>query len=117
MARWLNEYHYRKEVIPQSIIDKDPSAELRPDQRDVDTLPEYDTLDAILELYIEKQESVDEISSRGFQRHTVEKVVNLVDRTEFKRFQAVPGLKVSTKSFGTGRRWPIVQVWAHNHTL
>jgi len=117
MARWLNEYHYEKEVIPRTVIEKPPSAELRPDQKDSDTLPDYDVLDAILECYIEKQESVEEISVRGYARETVEKVVKLVDSTEFKRFQAVPGLKISTKSFGSGRRWPIVQGWTRNHIL
>jgi len=117
MARWLNEYHYEKEVIPRTVIEKPPSAELRPDQKDSDTLPDYDVLDAILECYIEKQESVEEISVRGYPRETVEKVVKLVDSTEFKRFQAVPGLKVSTKTFGSGRRWPIVQGWTRNHIL
>ncbi len=117
MARWLNEYYYGKEVIPRTIIDKTPSAELRPDQKDSDTLPDYDVLDAILEYYIEKQESVEDILARGYAREIVEKVIKLVDRTEYKRFQAVPGLKVSTKSFGSGRRWPIVQGWTRNHIL
>lgn len=112
MSRWLNEQYYGEEVMPESIIDKPPSAELRPDQKDSDSLPDYNILDAILELYIEKQQSVDVIASEGFDKEMVKKVVNLVDRVEYKRFQSVPALKVSTKAFGTGRRWPMVQGWS-----
>lgn len=114
MCRWLNEEFYRKEIIPNSIISKPPSAELKPAQKDSDSLPEYEVLDAILERYIEKQESIEEITGQGYDQKTVRKVVALVDQTEYKRFQAVPGLKVSTKSFGRGRRWPIVKHWDHN---
>lgn len=117
MCRWLNRDYYRDEVIPESIIQKPPSAELKPDQKDSDSLPDYEVLDAILERYIEKQQSVEEIAGQGYDLETVGKVVALVDRTEFKRFQAVPGLKVSTKSFGRGRRWPIVQRWNHSGIL
>lgn len=117
MARWLNEHHYGQQIIPQNIIDKPPSAELKPDQQDSDSLPDYDTLDAILELYIEKQRSVDQIVRKGFEKKTVKKVVKLVDNTEYKRFQSVPALKVSTKAFGTGRRWPVVQGWTKSQRL
>ena len=111
MCRWLNEYYYKDEVIPQSIIDKEPSAELRPDQKDSDSLPDYGTLDAILEYYLEHQLSREEIISQGFEEELVDRVIRLVDINEHKRYQAAPGLKMSAKAFGTGRRWPIVQGW------
>lgn len=111
MCRWLNEYHYKNEVIPRSIIDKEPSAELRPDQKDSDSLPDYGTLDAILEYYLEHQLSREEIISQGFEEELVDRVLRLVDINEHKRYQAAPGLKMSAKAFGTGRRWPIVQGW------
>ena len=114
MARWLNEEYYGEEIIPSAIINKPPSAELRPDQKDADSLPEYDILDPILEAYIEKQHSIAEIAEQGFDIDTVREIVALVDRNEYKRFQAVPALKVSDKAFGTGRRWPLVQRWTNN---
>ncbi len=114
IARWLNDKHYGRETIPEAILDKAPSAELRPGQKDSDTLPDYETLDGILELYIEKQLSSEEIAAKGFEQETVDKVIRLVDRNEYKRFQAVPGLKISTKAFGSGRRWPIVQGWTRD---
>ncbi|WP_440999604.1 NAD+ synthase [Fodinibius sp. SL11] len=114
MARWLNEEYYGEEVIPVDIINKPPSAELRPDQKDADSLPKYDILDPILEAYIEKQLSVTEIAEQGFDIERVQEIVSLVDRNEYKRFQAVPALKVSDKAFGTGRRWPLVQRWTNN---
>ncbi|MGK7391430.1 MAG: NAD(+) synthase, partial [Candidatus Cyclobacteriaceae bacterium M2_1C_046] len=114
MAEWLNGEYYKKEVIPQNIIDKPPSAELKPGQQDSDTLPDYNILDPILEFYIEKQLSLSDIVEQGYEKETVKNVINLVDRSEFKRYQSVPNLKISTKAFGTGRRWPIVQKWAEN---
>lgn len=111
LARWLNGFYYGEEVIPGSVFEKAPSAELRPDQQDSDVLPEYEVLDPILYLYVEKQKPADEIANEGFDLNTVKKVIKRVDRYEYKRFQAVPGLKVSTKAFGSGRRWPIVQKW------
>ena len=114
MAHWLNNEYYKQEVIPSSILTKPPSAELRPDQKDADTLPDYDTLDAILQAYIEEQLSDQDIIAKGFEKAVVHKVTQMVDRNEYKRFQAVPGLKVSPKAFGTGRRWPIVQQWTQN---
>ena len=114
MARWLNEEYYGEEIIPSAIINKPPSAELRPGQKDADSLPEYDILDPILEAYIEKQHSIAEIAEQGFDIDTVREIVALVDRNEYKRFQAVPALKVSDKAFGTGRRWPLVQRWTNN---
>ena len=113
MCRWLNEEYYGEEVIPESIITKPPSAELRPDQKDSDSLPEYEVLDQILALYIEDQSGAQEIIQRGFERETVEKVIRLVDMTEYKRRQSPPGLRISSKAFGIGRRLPIVQDWTN----
>ena len=96
-------------VIPQSIIDKAPSAELRPDQKDTDSLPEYDILDQILFRYVELDESAAEIVSAGFDRDVVERVARMVDRNEYKRRQAAPGVKISKKAFGKDRRLPITQ--------
>jgi NAD+ synthetase len=106
VARWLNR---EREIIPWNTIDKAPSAELRPDQKDQDTLPPYDTLDAILELYVEHHLSPDEIISRGFDESTVRWIQRRVDLNEWKRHQAAPGLRVTSKAFGIGRRMPIVQ--------
>lgn len=114
MAHWLNNEYFKQEIIPGSILEKPPSAELRPDQKDADTLPAYDILDPILKAYIEEQLSIDEIAERGFDISTVNRITKMVDRMEYKRFQAVPGLKMSDKAFGTGRRWPIVQKWTSN---
>lgn len=111
MCRWLNEEYFQKEVIPESIITKEPSAELRPDQKDSDSLPDYGTLDAILKYYLEDQSSREEILAKGFNEEIIDQVLRLVDRNEHKRYQAAPGLKVSAKAFGVGRRWPIVQQW------
>jgi NAD+ synthase (glutamine-hydrolysing) len=116
LCRWLNSNYYRREVIPETIITKEPSAELRPDQKDSDSLPEYDVLDNILYRYIELQEDPKRIISAGYKPHVVMKVIRLVDYNEFKRYQAAPILKLSSKSFGTGRRWPIVQRWTANQT-
>jgi len=95
------------EVIPRASIEKAPSAELRPDQTDQDTLPPYEVLDAILELYLEEGLSSGEIVARGFDAETVRWVVRAVNRNEYKRRQAAPALKVTTKAFGSGRRMPI----------
>tara|TARA_R110002124_G_scaffold277621_4_gene449183 strand:- start:23402 stop:25132 length:1731 start_codon:yes stop_codon:yes gene_type:complete len=111
MCRWLNENYYEKEIIPQTIIEKEPSAELHPDQKDSDSLPDYGTLDAILEYYLEHQLSREEIISKGFDEELVDRILRLVDINEHKRYQAAPGLKMSAKAFGVGRRWPIVQGW------
>ncbi len=111
MCEWLNSSYYGQEVIPNSIITKEPSAELRPDQKDSDSLPDYGTLDSILEYYLEEQLSIDEITQKGFDKSLIERILRLVDINEHKRFQAAPGLKMSAKAFGSGRRWPIVQNW------
>lgn len=111
ICRWLNESYYGKEVIPNAIITKPPSAELRPDQKDSDSLPDYGTLDGILHRYIEKQMSVDEVVGELGEEDTVKRIFRLVDLNEYKRRQAAPGLRVSSKAFGSGRRLPIVQQW------
>lgn len=98
-------------VIPQATIDKPPSAELAPDQTDQDSLPPYAVLDAILRLYVEQQLGIEEIVAAGFERGVVERVVGLVVRSEYKRWQAAPGLRVSQRAFGTGRRMPVAQRW------
>lgn len=95
------------EIIPQASITKPPSAELRPNQTDQDTLPPYDILDAILQLYVDEGRSPAEIVAEGFSRETVAWVLRTVDRSEYKRWQAAPVLKVTSKAFGTGRRIPI----------
>jgi NAD+ synthetase len=108
VARWCNR---EREVIPQSTMTKAPSAELRPNQTDQDSLPPYDILDGILKLYIEHFREVDEIVAAGFDRATVERMLRLVDINEFKRQQAPPTLRVSAKAFGSGRQMPIAQRW------
>jgi NAD+ synthase (glutamine-hydrolysing) len=104
LARWRNQASV---VIPESVLDKPPSAELRPGQLDTDSLPPYELLDPILEGYVEEDASVDELVAKGFDRATVEKVVRLVDGAEYKRRQAAPGPKVTGRSFGKDRRLPI----------
>ena len=94
-------------VIPQRVIDRPPSAELRHDQKDSDSLPPYDVLDAILEAFIEEDLSVDELEGRGFDRATVGRVLDLVKRNEYKRRQAPPGVRVSRRAFGRDWRYPI----------
>ncbi|MFO7799906.1 NAD+ synthase [Rhodohalobacter sp.] len=116
MAKWLNSSYYRKEVIPESVITKPPSAELRPDQKDSDSLPDYEILDSLLYQYIELQKGKAELIEEGFEESMIDKILRLVDYNEFKRNQAVPVLKLSSKSFGSGRRWPIVQKWTANRS-
>ena len=102
--------HYRNSiahVIPPRVIERAPSAELRHDQKDSDSLPPYEVLDAILELFIEDNLSVDEISSRGFDRATVGRVLEMVKRNEYKRRQAPPGVRISDRAFGRDWRYPI----------
>jgi NAD+ synthetase len=105
LANWVNR---KGEIIPRAILTKAPSAELRPDQKDTDSLPPYEILDPILEAYVERYESTARIvAAYGFPSSVVEHVVRLVERTEYKRQQAAPVLKVTAKSFGMGRRFPI----------
>ena len=108
VARWLNR---NGDVIPESTMTKPPSAELRPNQTDQDSLPPYDVLDEILKLYIEKWQELDQIVAAGFDRKLVQRVLSLVDNNEFKRRQAAPTIRVSTKAFGSGRQMPIAQRW------
>ncbi|HEY8171671.1 MAG TPA: NAD+ synthase [Dehalococcoidia bacterium] len=96
-----------RHVIPQATIDKPPSAELRPDQVDTDSLPPYEVLDPILEAYVEDDRSIDEIVSRGYDEDLVRRVVKMVDRNEYKRRQAPPGIKITPRAFGRDRRLPI----------
>jgi NAD+ synthase/NAD+ synthase (glutamine-hydrolysing) len=98
----------RRKVIPEATIEKPPSAELRPDQKDSDSLPPYDVLDAILEDYVEESRSADEIASlHNFDLDLVRRVIRMIERSEYKRQQAAPGIKISAKAFGYGRRFPI----------
>jgi NAD+ synthase (glutamine-hydrolysing) len=106
LSRWMNR---EREIIPWNTIEKAPSAELRNDQKDQDTLPEYDLLDQILELYVEQALSVADIVSRGHEEEVVRWVAGRVDLNEWKRGQAAPGLRVTSKAFGAGRRIPIAQ--------
>ena len=100
------------DLIPQSVIDKPPSAELSPDQKDTDSLPPYDTLDPILARYIEEKKELETIvEETGIDRTLVHDILHMVDRNEYKRRQAPPGLRVSSKAFGIGRRLPIVMQW------
>lgn len=94
-------------VIPRRVIERAPSAELAPGQRDSDSLPPYDVLDGILERYVERDQSIDDIAAAGFQRATVERVARLVDRNEYKRRQAPPGPRITRRAFGRDRRYPI----------
>jgi NAD+ synthetase len=105
VCHWINR---EREIIPGAILEKPPSAELRPDQKDTDSLPPYDVLDPIIEAYVERYETPECIASKhGFPLELVQQVVRLVERSEYKRQQAAPVLKVTSKSFGMGRRFPI----------
>ena len=106
LARWINR---EREIIPVSSIEKPPSAELRPDQKDEDSLPPYPVLDEILRLYVEEGKSALEIADAGFEPHVVREMIRKVDLNEIKRTQAAPGLKITPLAFGVGRRIPIVQ--------
>jgi NAD+ synthase (glutamine-hydrolysing) len=96
-----------REAIPESVLDKEPSAELRENQRDTDSLPPYEVLDPILEAYIEEDKGVSEIVAAGFDEDDVRRIVGLVDRAEYKRRQAPTGIKVTGRAFGRDRRMPI----------
>ncbi|MDC3136836.1 NAD+ synthase [Bacteroidota bacterium] len=111
LAEWMNEHYYNQEVIPKAILTKAPSAELRPDQKDSDSLPDYVILDAILKGYIEQAKELSELVDMGFDSDLVQEILKKVDLNEFKRYQSAPGLKVSDVAFGVGRRRPIVQQW------
>jgi NAD+ synthase (glutamine-hydrolysing) len=107
LAEWINR---DRELIPRASIDKPPSAELRPNQKDMDSLPPYDVLDRILKAYIEEVKSPEEIASHyEFDIGLVRSIAAKVDRNEYKRRQAPPGLKITSRAFGLGRPFPIVQ--------
>jgi NAD+ synthase (glutamine-hydrolysing) len=106
LAQWINR---DRETIPASTLTKPPSAELRPDQKDQDSLPPYDVLDAILDAYVVQQRSLEAILKMGFPEADVRRVIRLIDLNEYKRRQSAPGLKVTSKAFGVGRRMPIAQ--------
>jgi NAD+ synthase (glutamine-hydrolysing) len=99
-------------VIPERVLSKAPSAELRPNQTDQDSLPPYEVLDPILEAYVEEDRSVPEIVRMGFDEATVWRVAALVDRSEYKRRQAPPGIKITSRAFGRDRRLPITNRYA-----
>jgi len=104
LAEWRNR---QSEVIPRASIDKPPSAELRPNQKDSDSLPPYYLLDPILVRYVEEDSTVADLVAEGFDEDTVKRVVTMIDRNEYKRRQAAPGVKITTKAFGRDRRLPI----------
>jgi NAD+ synthetase len=106
LSRWINR---EREIIPAATIEKPPSAELKPNQKDQDTLPPYEILDEILQLYVEENLSARDIIARGFDEKTVRWVQRRVDLNEYKREQAAPGLKVTSRAFGVGRKMPIAQ--------
>jgi NAD+ synthetase len=106
LAHWINR---ERELIPHATLEKEPSAELRPNQKDRDSLPPYDVLDAILQLVVEEHRSIEEIVKLGFEERMVRWVVTQLYRSEYKRQQAAPGLKVTRRAFGIGRRFPIAQ--------
>ena len=105
LAEWCNR---EKEVIPRRVIERPPSAELRPDQQDTDSLPPYDILDTILQQYVEEDQSVESLIEAGFDEQTVRRITRMVDVNEYKRRQAPPGVKVTRKAYGRDRRYPIV---------
>ena len=111
LVRWRNAQEER-ELVPDSVLDRPPSAELRADQRDQDSLPPYEVLDAILAAYVEEDLDAEELVRRGLPADDVERVIRMVDRAEYKRRQAPPGIKVSTKAFGRDRRLPITNRYA-----
>jgi NAD+ synthase (glutamine-hydrolysing) len=110
LAKYLNE-RAERELIPSSIIDRAPSAELRDNQLDEDSLPPYPQLDEVLEQYVEHDRTLEELSSDGFDRDVVERAVSMIDRAEYKRRQAPPGVKLRPKAFGRDRRTPITNRW------
>jgi NAD+ synthetase len=106
LARWINR---DREIIPEATLTKPPSAELRPDQTDQDSLPPYEVLDSILDAYVVRGATVEELLGLGHGEATVRRVLRLIEQSEYKRRQAAPGLRVTSKAFGMGRRLPIAQ--------
>ena len=99
-------------MIPERVLTRSPSAELRPDQTDQDSLPAYPVLDAILERYIEQDQSLEDIVAAGLPEADARRVIRMVDRNEYKRRQAPPGVKISRRAFGKDRRYPMTQGFA-----
>jgi NAD+ synthase (glutamine-hydrolysing) len=114
LARWINR---EREIIPSSTIEKPPSAELKPGQVDQDSLPPYDVLDQILQLYVEENQSARDIVTQGFEEKTVRWIQRRVDLNEYKRAQAAPGIKVTSRAFGVGRRMPIAQQYVEADSI
>jgi NAD+ synthase (glutamine-hydrolysing) len=108
LCDWRNNHGTPASPIPQNVITKPPSAELKPDQRDDDDLPPYDLLDRVLEAYVEEDRSYEEMLGMGFEAAVVERVMRSVDRNEFKRRQGAVGIKITPRAFGRDRRMPIV---------
>ena len=113
LAKYKNSIE-RREIITKDILEKEPSAELKPSQRDADTLPPYPVLDPILHAYVEEDKTIDEIVKMGYEREMVRRVVSMVDRNEYKRRQAPPGVKITPKAFGKDRRLPITNMYQQN---
>jgi NAD+ synthetase len=106
LARWINR---KQEIIPEATITKPPSAELRPDQIDQDSLPDYEVLDDILESYIVNGSDLESIISSGHDPAIVQRIIQLINNNEYKRRQAAPGIKITSKAFGVGRRIPVAK--------
>ena len=106
LGNWINR---EREIIPESTITKPPSAELRPDQLDQDSLPPYDVLDSILEAYVVDGQDAESIIASGHDKATVQRIIRLINVNEYKRRQAAPGIKVTSKAFGVGRRIPVAK--------
>jgi NAD+ synthase (glutamine-hydrolysing) len=106
LARYVNKVH-RRQVIPKSVIERPPSAELKENQKDTDSLPEYDLLDRILKGYIEEDKSARDMVAEGLPEDVVNRVIRMVDLNEYKRRQSPPGIKITPKAFGKDRRMPI----------
>jgi NAD+ synthase (glutamine-hydrolysing) len=114
LAEWINREAARQgraEPIPRSTLSKPPSAELRPDQTDQDSLPPYEILDGILDAYVVGGKTPQQMESMGYPKSDIQRVIRLIDAAEYKRRQSAPGLRVTCKAFGMGRRIPIVQRW------
>ena len=113
LCKWRNKIFLifyldqKHNVIPKNIIEKPPTAELREDQKDTDSLPDYEILDEILKNLVEEETSIENISEKGFDRKVVEKIAKLLAKSEYKRFQSAPGPKVTSKAFGRDRRFPL----------
>jgi NAD+ synthase (glutamine-hydrolysing) len=108
LSEWRNEHGHPTPAIPQAIIQKPPSAELKPDQTDQDTLPPYAELDPIVKAYVEEDYSLREMEAMGYDPAAVRQVISFVDRNEYKRRQAPPGVKITPRAFGKDRRLPII---------